>query len=156
VPSDNTYDHVCRQGPMVRIHLPPAGSPQTFGPSRVAGRRPGPEPSRARGSDGARDPQRTRRGTSSLRRSRAPVVTVYKHHDGWPNSTRCASRSAHRNRVNRRPSVCRGMRRHLAIGAARGWSRGSLELQPDDSLKNKIGKKFLRRVHSLTINSAEG
>jgi hypothetical protein len=60
------------------------------------------------------------------------------------------------NRVNRRPSVCRGMRRHLAIGAARGWSRGSLELQPDDSLKNKIGKKFLRRVHSLTINSAEG
>jgi hypothetical protein len=60
------------------------------------------------------------------------------------------------NRVNRRPSVCRGMRRHLAIGAARGWSRGSLELQPDDSLKNKIGKKFVRRVHSLTINSAEG
>jgi hypothetical protein len=32
-----------------------------------------------------------------------------------------------------------GMRRHLAIGAARGWSWGSLELQPDDSLKNKIG-----------------
>jgi hypothetical protein len=31
------------------------------------------------------------------------------------------------------------MRRHLAIGAARGWSWGSLELQPDDSLKNKIG-----------------
>jgi hypothetical protein len=43
------------------------------------------------------------------------------------------------NRVNRRPSVCRGMRRHLAIGAARGWSRRSLELQPDDPLKNKIG-----------------